>query len=101
MDAGLVGEVRNDCRIHVGESPRGMFSKHMATASGAPFAKTQRRLAVRADVLVLHCVVKRSCRGKPFWCSWSISLKMCGRLTYSAISLPEVFVRVAGVAPQP
>lgn len=62
MDGGLVGEVRNDCRIHVGESLRGMFSKDMVSISCALFAITQRRLAVRADVLGslhdLHHVAK-------------------------------------------
>jgi hypothetical protein len=62
MDAGTVWEVRNDCRIRVGEPPRGMFSKHMASISCALFAKTQRRLAVRADILGslrdLHRVAK-------------------------------------------
>jgi hypothetical protein len=47
----LVGEVRNDYRIYLGVSPRGMFSKDMTSISCAPFAITQRRLAVRADDL--------------------------------------------------
>ena len=90
MDAGLVGEVRNDCRIYVGESPRRMFRKDVATTSCAPLTITQRRRAVRADVLGslydLHRVgfpqregVDR--RSRPGSAGLAMAVVHCGRLT--------------------
>ena len=51
MDAGVVRKVRNDCRIDVGESPAGMLGEDVASACLTPFAITERRLVVRADVV--------------------------------------------------
>ncbi len=77
-----------------------MFSKDMASISCAPCENSE-GLAIRADISA-PCVSaprrKSSCAGKPFWCSQWTSLEVCGRLIYSGILLPKVFVRVAGVA---
>jgi len=90
MDAGVVGEVRDDCRIHVGEPPRGMFGEDVATTSCAPLALTQRRLAVRADILGSLCYLHRvgfsqregiDRRSRPGSAGLAMAIPHCGWLT--------------------